>query len=129
MPVSDGSAKSNNGGQNEAQAYHLSRHIISTGVSSQQAYRLNSTGNDRVPIEWLLVIRDIDAEELIKKSRQQDDCRRTAFRRVGTRNNPLQITDSVALKKRKRSITECVMRNPCQPKEGRHNHPWSGQGA
>jgi hypothetical protein len=30
MPVSDGSAESNNKGQNEAQAYHLNRRIVST---------------------------------------------------------------------------------------------------
>ena len=57
-------AKSNNGGQNEA-----------------QAYRLKSSGNDRVRIEWLPEIFDVDAEELIKRSRQQDDGRRTTFKR------------------------------------------------
>lgn len=57
-------AKSNNGGQNEA-----------------QAYRLKSIGNDRVRIEWIPEIFDVDAEELVSRSRQQDDGRRNTFKR------------------------------------------------
>jgi hypothetical protein len=73
-------AKSNNGGQNEA-----------------QAYRLKSTGNDRVRIEWLPEIFDIDAEELIKRSRQQDDGRRNTFKRDAATDDLERIIAAGAL--------------------------------
>ena len=73
-------AKSNNGGQNEAQAYCL-----------------KSTGNDRVRIEWLPEIFDIDAEELIKRSRQQDDGRRNTFKRDAATDDLERIIAAGAL--------------------------------
>ena len=57
-------AKSNNGGQDEA-----------------QAYRLKSVGNDRVRIEWIPEIFDVDANELVSRSRRQDDGRRNTAKR------------------------------------------------
>ena len=73
-------AKSNNGGQNEA-----------------QAYRLKSIGNDRVRIEWIPEIFDVNAEEIIKRSRQQDDGRRNTFKRDAATDDPQRIMANGAL--------------------------------
>ena len=73
-------AKSNNGGQNEA-----------------QAYRLKSIGNDRVRIEWIPEIFDVDAEEIIKRSRQHDDGRRNTFKRDAAADDLQRIMANGAL--------------------------------
>ena len=73
-------AKSNNGGQNEA-----------------QAYRLKSIGNDRVRIEWLPEIFDVDANEYFKRSRQQDDGRRNTFKRDAATDDLQRIMANGAL--------------------------------
>jgi len=51
------------------------------GMGEAQGYRLADRGNDRVAIEWLPDIMDLDAEDVIKRSRMQDDGRRKTDKR------------------------------------------------
>ena len=51
------------------------------GMGEAQGYRLADRGNDRVAIEWLLDIMDIDAEDVIKRSRMQEDGRHKTDKR------------------------------------------------
>ena len=51
------------------------------GMGEAQGYRLADRGNDRVAIEWLPDIMDLDAEDVIKRSRMQDDGRRKTEKR------------------------------------------------
>ncbi len=51
------------------------------GMGEAQGYRLADRGNDRVAIEWLPDIMDIDAEDVIKRSRMQEDCRHKTDKR------------------------------------------------
>ena len=51
------------------------------GMGEAQGYRLADRGNDRVAIEWLPGIVDIDAEDVIKRSRMQEDGRNKTDKR------------------------------------------------